>query len=232
LSMTAINELGRKYARLEVIARADNVDKKAAWVCLCDCGNETIALGTQLRTGSKQSCGCYHKEVVSETGKRNAGRTYARGKPPMYEDYDGELGKCIGTSNRTERNGGVIYLIQCSECNEVHERNAKHLKQGVRSRDCKYTKPPNWTGLDRWDAIIRRTYGITYEEYEQMVEDQGGGCAICGKTESEEGRRLPIDHCHTTGKVRGVLCAKCNQALGMFRDDPELLRNAAQYLEK
>lgn len=75
-------------------------------------------------------------------------------------------------------------------------------------------------------------YGITADEYTRMVAAQGGGCAICGATECDDGRRLHVDHCHETGKVRGLLCAACNHGLGKFRDSPLLLRRAVEYLEK
>lgn len=82
---------------------------------------------------------------------------------------------------------------------------------------------------------IKRRYGITIEEYWDMHEAQSGGCAICGSETSQNKRAsnfLPlfIDHCHETGQVRGLLCSKCNHALGLMNDNPDLLEQAAQYL--
>jgi len=79
-------------------------------------------------------------------------------------------------------------------------------------------------------------YGITLDDYRDMLKKQGGKCAVCG---SEIGGRdkwggfkiLAIDHNHTTGKVRGLLCSSCNTSIGFMKDNPELLRKAAQYLE-
>lgn len=78
---------------------------------------------------------------------------------------------------------------------------------------------------------LRRRYGISLEQYEAMLELQDGRCAICGRHGDEFGRRLAVDHCHETGKVRGLLCINCNPGIGAFRDNPELLRRAASYLE-
>lgn len=67
-----------------------------------------------------------------------------------------------------------------------------------------------------------------------MLQGQGGGCAICGRTRAEEGikKHLAVDHDHETKKVRGILCECCNRALGLFRHDPSLLSQAKAYLEK
>lgn len=85
---------------------------------------------------------------------------------------------------------------------------------------------------------LRKDYNITLEEYEVILEKQNGTCDICDKEETatkrgtKEPRMLAVDHCHETGKVRGLLCSKCNTALGSFKDSKELLRKAIQYLTK
>lgn len=76
---------------------------------------------------------------------------------------------------------------------------------------------------------LKKDYGITPEEYDAMLQAQGGTCAICHGTESVG--RLAVDHCHATGVVRGLLCTNCNQAIGKLRDDTQLLKNAINYLE-
>lgn len=70
---------------------------------------------------------------------------------------------------------------------------------------------------------------MSAEQYAEMVARQKGRCAICGDPPGNRG--LSIDHCHATGVVRGLLCTNCNQALGKFRDDPRLMRAAADYVE-
>lgn len=77
--------------------------------------------------------------------------------------------------------------------------------------------------------MLRRKYGIGLDSYERLLKIQDGRCAICGDTEN--GRALAVDHDHVTGKVRGLLCASCNNGLGRFRDDPGRLKAAARYLE-
>jgi len=75
-----------------------------------------------------------------------------------------------------------------------------------------------------------RKYGLTVERYKAMLVEQDNKCAICGALFSEEDSNWYIDHCHTTGKVRGLLCLRCNLGLGWFSDDLNSLANAIQYL--
>lgn len=83
--------------------------------------------------------------------------------------------------------------------------------------------------LKKWS--LSREYQLTVEQWEAMHEAQGGRCAICGTDDPPQGR-LYVDHCHTNGHVRALLCINCNHGLGHFRDDPVLLRAAADYLER
>jgi hypothetical protein len=75
-----------------------------------------------------------------------------------------------------------------------------------------------------------RSYGISVEDYDRMFEEQGGACYICGTAPSN--RALDIDHCHKSGKVRGLLCSNHNRALGLLGDDPALLLKSIEYLVK
>lgn len=77
-------------------------------------------------------------------------------------------------------------------------------------------------------------YGITYEDYLELLEEQHEKCAICGKKGNECKRynKLSVDHDHETGVIRGLICHDCNVGLGCFNDDPELLLWAATYLAR
>ena len=83
----------------------------------------------------------------------------------------------------------------------------------------------------------QRTYGITLIEYELMLKSQNGVCKICGQFETAKGNSgkilpLSIDHEHKTGKIRGLLCAKCNKALGLLNSDIEVSKAITKYLEE
>ena len=81
-------------------------------------------------------------------------------------------------------------------------------------------------------------YGITLERYNEMSEKQNAKCAICGNPETAKHnstqtiQRLAVDHCHSTGKIRGLLCQDCNRGIGKFKDDITRLQNAILYLQK
>ena len=84
--------------------------------------------------------------------------------------------------------------------------------------------------LGRERDLINK-YGITLEKYSEMLRKQDYKCLICSSSSTDlDGRALAVDHCHTTGEVRGLLCHRCNLGIGNFKDDAQLLENAIKYL--
>lgn len=125
---------------------------------------------------------------------------------------------------------------QCSKCDEVWDDDYFY-----KGRICK--RCHNFYNHQRRKLVGRKEtpeqarkwnmkakFGITPEEYDVMLNKQNGVCAICSNT-CRSGRRLAIDHCHKTGKIRGLLCGECNNGIGKLKDDPSLLRKAITYLE-
>jgi hypothetical protein len=120
----------------------------------------------------------------------------------------------------------------CAPCREA--RNAEHAAQRTpERRHAEYER----TKVYRARANLKR-YGVTFEQYDELLAQQGGGCAICGGTTPYGRGRFHVDHDHTCcpgqyscGKcVRGLLCGRCNPGLGAFQDSPSLLLAAAAYL--
>jgi hypothetical protein len=109
---------------------------------------------------------------------------------------------------------------------ERYRANPEEQRDRKRRR---YRESADVRRAQRCNALSRR-YGVTIEQYEEIVRRQGGACAICGETPTD--RSLSVDHCHSTGRVRGACCDLCNRSLGMMRDNPTLLRRAADYLER
>jgi hypothetical protein len=83
----------------------------------------------------------------------------------------------------------------------------------------------------RWLAV-HSMYGLTREQWQVIYTEQNGSCAICGKSQDKLGYKLQIDYDLVTGKVRGLLCKKCNMGIGMFGKDVENINKAIRYLEK
>lgn len=81
------------------------------------------------------------------------------------------------------------------------------------------------------DYRLRKTYGITSEDYERMLDGQGGGCFICGN-KPKEGRYLQVDHNHKTGFVRGLLCYYCNRYYVRKMDNKMRVEGLIKYLQK
>lgn len=80
----------------------------------------------------------------------------------------------------------------------------------------------------KWARRLR-LYGITRERFDEILREQGGSCPICAAALTDLSK-VHVDHCHGTGRVRGLLCGPCNQALGLFREDTEVMRRAIAYV--
>lgn len=110
---------------------------------------------------------------------------------------------------------------KCKECSSILRKQYRASKDGFR-----VTKQGN----------LMKNFGIALEQYEQMLKEQNGVCAICGREETMQynnGRikQLAVDHDHKTGRVRGLLCNSCNRGLGLFMDSQLYLENAKKYLK-
>lgn len=80
---------------------------------------------------------------------------------------------------------------------------------------------------------LKKKYGITLEEYDNILQQQDGKCAVCGQNNSHsKGYLFAVDHDHKTGTVRGLLCHNCNMAIGLLKDDVQIIKSMLQYLEK
>lgn len=148
-----------------------------------------------------------------------------------------------------ERRGrGVLVESKvCSRCRERKPADLFHTKRhgsrdGLRPwcRSCSNEYARNYRTTNAQSLHgrhIKSRYGISSEEYEAILDAQGGVCAVCRQPNSQfdqrvgRERKLHVDHDHETGAVRGLLCSRCNNALGSAGDDPERLRALAVYLE-
>ncbi|MFI1729783.1 endonuclease VII domain-containing protein [Streptomyces acidicola] len=112
----------------------------------------------------------------------------------------------------------------CQGCGEVKSRSEWHRKAS--SSDGLASRCRSCRAVDNRVGNLKRKYGLTAEEIDVLIKEQQGVCCICLAAPAEH-----VDHCHKTGRVRGVLCFNCNSGLGLLRDDPEAAYRAADYLE-
>jgi hypothetical protein len=201
-----IDMIGQKFGKLTAVGVIDSKRKHLTYKCLCDCGNYIDVRGNSLRSGNTKSCGCIRR--------------------PNLIGLENDHGVVI------EKIKNQVWKLSCKHCGKTHIQNQREIRNNSHSMSCSFYRPPNYSGIEKRDGIIRRQYGITLNEYNEMLENQNYKCAICGNEDEVEGRRLAIDHCHTSGKVRGLLCGKCNRGLGLFYDNVELLNNAILYLNE
>ena len=119
---------------------------------------------------------------------------------------------------RSDR-GEWSYRSECKECIATKQKQYRlRTKDPIQSRK-------------NWSRQLKHRFGISVEEYEQMLVAQSGGCAICGCVNVDE-RRLAVDHDHKTGRIRGLLCHHCNVVLGHVNDSPARLRQLIAYIKK
>lgn len=162
-------------------------------------------------------------------GRKRAGQDgrYARTTPPPPPPPPAGYARCsrcrnvkvLGAFPRSKNRTNGRYF-RCKQC--VRDERLQNLRK-------------------HRDQELRRRFGIGLDDYEELLERQGGGCAICGAVVSLDGRSLAVDHDHACcpgrgrccGRcVRGVLCVGCNTGLGSFRDEPALLLAAVAYLQR
>lgn len=145
------------------------------------------------------------------------------------------------SSFRKRNDGGSQVRSQCKTClnlkaRSYYKKNNKQIKVKLNSNEDRKSKKKIYnskTEIKQRARInsLKSLYGVTIEHYNEMLNSQNNCCAICLRPASEFKKRLHIDHCHETGKVRGLLCRGCNLALGIFKDNSSTLRKAAEYLE-
>jgi hypothetical protein len=157
---------------------------------------------------------------------------------------------CGGSFEHTRSRRGS-WPLRCVGCKRKagnerqyrwREANPEAWKANQDRSNAKRLADPEYR-RDKREREISRLYGISVEEFRQMLASQDGCCAICGcePPEQDDSKPLPrgtastrlhVDHCHTSGRVRGLLCGNCNTMIGLAGEDSKVLLAAVEYLEK
>jgi hypothetical protein len=117
---------------------------------------------------------------------------------------------------------------QCRVCDAAYYINHKAQMDANSKR--RYENKHDEVIAKCREYVFRTRYGITPEDYDRMLVEQGGVCAICLRPPGK--RRLHVDHDHETGKVRALLCSRCNHAVGLVREDETILSRMIEYLRR
>lgn len=136
--------------------------------------------------------------------------------------------RCLLLGQKRKReNAEYSKRRNATECERVYRRKTLETQEELAARRLKKRR-----------LALKIKYGISIEQYDELLKSQGGVCAICGLPETTIDTRyntlrsLAVDHCHATGIVRGLLCNSCNPMLGNSKDDIEILTKAINYLRK
>lgn len=129
------------------------------------------------------------------------------------------------TKDSSKSDGLSIY---CKYCKRKGDKAYKKSRPEKQKEYKKRYKPTSYL-TDR-AYMLKLRYGMTLKDFDDLFESQGRKCALC-RSEKSDAKNFVVDHDHKTGVVRGILCSYCNRALGMFKDDIEVLNKAIRYLE-
>lgn len=149
-----------------------------------------------------------------------------------------QLDEFIKSNRAKSGRGSYCYPCDRARKKEWREANPEHVSDYFKA----YKK--EWRAGRREEERnqsrkyrLKREYGLTVEQYDDMLQRQGGACAICKSDDLQviktgRVRALSVDHCHETGDVRGLLCSNCNVGLGYLRDSVDIIDGAIGYLQE
>ncbi len=214
---------GQLYGKRVALSFVEyNENQGAMWLVRCECGEESVISRAKLK--NTKSCGkCKKKKDL--TGTRI-----------------GFLDVLYETDSITFANKGKqrvwTCLCDCGKVFDVIQTNLTNSNYPTRSCGCRNPNKPNpryakvpKKHLD-YAKLMWSKFNMLWEDFLTILENQDYSCGICNTPfETIGGRKMHLDHCHETEKVRGILCASCNTALGKLGDNAQGLRKALAYLE-
>lgn len=176
-----------------------------------------------------------YKNRKSSKARESARRSYYRNKDKIMQrrrEYKLENLEKVKAQQK-------VYNKRHGFKRNVREKIRRQIDPAYRDRKLGYAREwrkrnPEKQTLSKKKSILKHQYGLTLEEYENMVRVSGGRCYICNKYKPATNCRngLCVDHDHKTGKNRGLLCHSCNRALGLLGDNTEILEQAVKYLKE
>lgn len=185
-------------------------------------------------------CGCGCGQVTTLAPETRPEKGWVKGQPRPFSPHH--------SKRKQSPPEGMKHCASCDQALPVDAfsiNRANWLGRHHWCRECASSRVRIWNATERGQMSrklgrdkhrLSTKFGLTRDEYDRIGETQNWLCAICSKPETSTFRRsirrLAVDHCHKTGRIRGLLCRKCNQGIGHLRDDVAILRKAITYLEK
>jgi len=170
-------------------------------------------------------------KTCSIHGELTENQVYRR-KPPRNEILCKKCNNSRSNKYRYITLSDEVVERKCSRCQETKPKiDFKSYQWKLASAYCNPCREANSTkDYHKNRSHLKNRFGMTVEQYDSILQSQSYTCAICKQPEIQN-KRLSVDHCHKTGIIRGILCQKCNQGLGSFRDNTDYLLNAYNYLK-
>lgn len=210
---------GQKFNKLTAIHPvAQNRKNGVIWLFKCDCGSLHNSLLANVTSGQVASCGCTMKPKI--------------GEHRLFKDITGEKFNKLTVIKLTGKRRGKAIEWEClCDCGKTTFVASNNLRSGaVKSCGCLIASGNLRKDKKRQrNLYLKRTYGITTEEYESILNKQNNSCVICSE-KFVSNKNTHVDHDHNTNEVRGLLCKSCNQGIGLLKDNPNILLNAYNYL--
>jgi len=185
---------------------------------------------------SRKCCSCKQDFDESEFIGKNGRTRYPhclecrnkKSRDSHHRRKHGDKHRKYLEATREKRNK---YCREWYEANKETEK-AERIKYYKKNKDLILARSKQWYAQNKRqyrDLSLQRRFGITIKQYEEMLASQNNSCAICKTPQGDIA--LAVDHCHTTGKVRSLLCSDCNTMLGLCNDNTTVLQSAIRYLE-
>lgn len=202
------------------------------------CGKRKSASRFYNQTRSRDGLSSHCKDCMDAARARNRQRMAAAAPEPPAKKRCRKCGTTKPSrdfsTNKSSSDGLYAYCKACKAAmvQDHRDRNRDTINKKARMRSA----TPEGRRKVR-DGNLKSKFGITHSDFERMLRKQGGVCAICHQAPVAGEKHFAVDHCHNTPageplKLRGILCAKCNRALGLAQDDASLLKSAVTYLRK
>ena len=225
------NLIGLRFGRLTVIQPISipgGIWRNQYLQCICDCGRQANVRADHVKSGATNSCGCMARELGDAA---RAGASKERYDALLAERARHQKDSVVKTLTlRAQRHAEAAARKAAREAKAAADKQARAEQRAIRKAEKEASRALYYERLAAGKKHpADRTHNLPRGTYKRLLEQQGGACAIC-KDPPPPGRRLNVDHCHSTEQVRGLLCSRCNHGLGNFRDNIDFLFGAMAYL--